>query len=509
MKYNIRHYNNISLGEDSTTLLRLILHAKKIIRLRKYLYYYDRTTNGMSTGLKRNILQYINGLNNVENYYIQNNLNIDFSIIKYKIAYKELINIFIKKYHLFDLNDYYILYDYFNKDVDNIKHSKYFKSLNIKDKLIYYILKYNLKKRNQKIFSKKNINIIGTAGVPAQYGGFETLVENILNYNDKYNICVFCSSKIYKNKIRKYKNAYLSYINIKPNGFSSILYDILSMLKSIKSDYVIILGVSGCIFLPIFKIFYKGKIIINIDGIEYQREKWNIFIKKYLKISEYFSVKFANYIIADNNGIVNYINKKYRYIKSKVNLIEYGADHVKIEKLDIKKYDFIKKPYAITVCRIEPENNIHLIIGAFENIEKISLVIVGNWKNSKYGKILKNRNNNIKNIYLLDPIYNIDEISFLRSNALIYIHGHSAGGTNPSLVEAMYLQLPIFAFDCVYNRETTENKALYWQNKYELRKLLFNTDNYKLKQISFDMKEIANRRYIWKNISEKYFSLIK
>ncbi|TCW60165.1 DUF1972 domain-containing protein [Treponema sp. J25] len=354
------------------------------------------------------------------------------------------------------------------------------------------------------------LHILGTAGVPAQYGGFETLVDNILDYNRDYSITVFCSSLNSNKKVKNYKNARLKYIRLKANGVSSILYDFLSMLMSLNSDYMLVLGVSGAIFLPFIRLLYKGKIITNIDGLEWKRDKWNKIIKLYLKISERMAVLFSDIVVADNQGVVEYCYTEYKEYKDKIRLIEYGGDHVlNTSKVDFdkKNYEFVDSEYAITVCRIEPENNIHLILESISKIYHLKFVIIGNWNNSNYGKKLYDEYRNRDNIYLLNPIYEQTTLNSLRRNAKIYIHGHSAGGTNPSLVEAMNLGLPVFAFDCIYNRETTENKAKYWKNSEDLKELLINTNHNELELISKDMKLIADRRYKWEIISKKYFDL--
>lgn len=123
----------------------------------------------------------------------------------------------------------------------------------------------------------KKIAVIGTVGIPACYGGFESLVENLTkDSSDEVKYSVFCSKPAYKSYMAEYNNADLYYIPLKANGVQSIPYDIWSLVKSIftKPDTVLILGVSGCIFLPIFKIFSRSKIITNIDGIEWKRDKW-------------------------------------------------------------------------------------------------------------------------------------------------------------------------------------------------------------------------------------------
>jgi hypothetical protein len=136
---------------------------------------------------------------------------------------------------------------------------------------------------------------------------------------------VFCSAKLYQKRQNEYLGARLKYINLQANGMSSILYDLIGMLLSLRSDVMLILGVSGSIFLPFVRLLYRGKIITNIDGIEWKRNKWSKFARFILHISERMAVKFSNIIIGDNQGIIEYIAKEYN--KNAV-LIEYGADHV-------------------------------------------------------------------------------------------------------------------------------------------------------------------------------------
>jgi len=316
----------------------------------------------------------------------------------------------------------------------------------------------------------KKIAIIGTVGIPAKYGGFETLTEYLTkNLHDKYNITIYCSTKNYTEKLDTYNGAHLKYVNLNANGTQSIPYDIISLFSSLKfADTVLILGVSGCIILPFVRLFSKKKIIVNIDGLEWKREKWSKYAKAFLKLSEKLAVIYADEVVTDNKVIQEYVMSEYN---KQSNLIAYGGDHVREETLSEslkEKYYFLNNKYAFKVCRIEPENNVHIILDAFSEYEYLNLVIIGNWLNSEYGKKLKEKYTKSKNIFLLDPIYRQSILNQIRSNCSIYIHGHSAGGTNPSLVEAMYLGLPIFAYGIGYNKETTQNKALYFNDKYEL-----------------------------------------
>src|SRR5690606_38431547 len=159
------------------------------------------------------------------------------------------------------------------------------------------------------------------------------------------------------------------------------------------------------------------------------------------------------------------------------------------------------------VCRIEPENNVHLILEAFKEYPALNLIIVGNWENSDYARTLRNKYGNLENIFLLDPIYDQNKLNQIRSNCYVYVHGHSAGGTNPSLVEAMYLGLAIIAYGVNYNRETTLNKALYFHNVDSLKTHLSNLSILEIEKIGLEMEDIAKQNYTWKIVSNDYAKL--
>lgn len=350
-----------------------------------------------------------------------------------------------------------------------------------------------------------NVAVVGTVGIPACYGGFESLVENLTSYkSDNYSYTVFCSEKSYKNKLNQHNGADLVYIPLKANGIQSVLYDIWSLVKCwvLRPDVVLILGVSGCLFLPVFKLFSKSKIITNIDGLEWKRDKWGKWARKFLKYSESIAVKYSDVIVADNKAIGDYVFREYR---TKSAIIAYGGDHALRRTIESSNEN---SSFCLGLCRIEPENNVHMILEAFKGSNQ-HLKFVGNWNSNEFGRALKTRFQNEDNIQLLDPIYDLDELFKLRSSCSFYLHGHSAGGTNPSLVEMMHFGVPIFAFDCSFNRYSTEDKAQYFHSVESLRHLLEREDNITLRNNALSMKEVANRRYRWAEITRLYESVYR
>jgi glycosyltransferase involved in cell wall biosynthesis len=360
---------------------------------------------------------------------------------------------------------------------------------------------------------KLKIAIIGTVGVPAKYGGFETLAEHLVdNLNSEYDITVYCSKKKYNENERTstYKNVKLKFLPLNANGVQSIPYDTISIIHSLfYADVLLILGVAGAWILPFVRLFTKKKIVVSIDGIEWKRDKWNRIARWYLFWAENIAVKYSHIDISDNEAIQDYTAIRYGTLSR---IIEYGADHtLKVfpSESDLVEYPILNENYAIKVCRIEPENNVHEVIEAFLELPNHKLVMIGNWDNSDYGLLCKEKAKDAQNIILFDPIYNQYKLDLLRSNAKLYIHGHSAGGTNPSLVEAMYLGLPIFAFSVSYNRKTTENKAKYFKNQFDLIELIINTNQDEISSMALQMESIAHRRYVWKKITHKYKLLIE
>lgn len=356
------------------------------------------------------------------------------------------------------------------------------------------------------------VAIIGSVGVPARYGGFETLVDNLARYHEAgggdCEMTVYCSAKAYDEKPERFHGASLVYVPLHANGAQSMPYDLWSMLLAWRwgADVLLVLGVSGAIGIPLLRLFSRMRIVTNVDGIEWKRAKWKGLSRWFLRFSERIASKWSHQVIADNVEIARHITASYGV---ECIVIPYGGDHVLGMAASASAVDLGLPPrYALSICRIEPENNVAMIVEAFAGQDAVPLVFVGNWNASPYGQDLRRAYAAVPHLHLLDPIYDPGKLRTLHDNAALYMHGHSAGGTNPSLVEAMHFHTTIVAFDCGFNRATTEDAADYFGSVNELAALLERIAAGALEPRPGVMKEIADRRYRWSVIARDYFDLI-
>lgn len=356
---------------------------------------------------------------------------------------------------------------------------------------------------------KKKVAIVGIVGLPPNYGGFETLVNYLtLNKYEEFLFTVYCEKTKKKNRLSYYNGSKLIYLPLKANGFQSIIYDIIAIIRSwFTYDTILILGTPGCVILPFLRILKKTNTVVNFGGLEWKRDKWNKIVLRYLKLTEKLAIKYSDHIVADNQFFCDYISSTYN---KKSTLIEYGGNHTQVRSFDdllLKKYPFLSKPYDVSVSRAQPDNNLHLVLEAYAKNKDRNLVLISNYDKFEYGRKLKQEYANVSNIHMLDAVYDQEELDTIRSNAQLYIHSHSFCGTAPSLVEAMSLGLPIISFDAPTNIFATENEAMYFQDVNGLLEILQTLNQNKLDVLKNRMKNIAEKRYLWKRISNMYAEL--
>lgn len=355
------------------------------------------------------------------------------------------------------------------------------------------------------------IAVIGSVGVPARYGGFETLVENLAtqapHMAPDMELTIYCSAKSYPNRALNFNGARLRYVPLSANGAQSIPYDIWSLASAVfsRADVVLVLGVSGAVAIPLFRLVGRSNIVTNVDGIEWKREKWKGLSRWILRVSERIAVRNSHAVIADNDHIAAHVRACYGVA---CETIPYGGDHTLLPQAASVCPGALPEGFGLAICRIEPENNIRMIIEAFVRAGA-PLVMIGNWDANTYGREVRVAYGELPGIQLRDPIYDLVVLKAIRNRAEFYVHGHSAGGTNPSLIEAMHFHRDIFAFDCGFNRATTEDCALYFSDSETLGALLAARATDKAALAEGVMKEIAARRYTWEIVAAQYFDLVR
>lgn len=381
----------------------------------------------------------------------------------------------------------------------------------------------------------KYVFIIGTKGIPANYGGFETFVEKLtLNQIDKtiqYYVSCQQSPETYKAKLYKHNGAICFPIKVPNFGAArAVYYDCQSLkwsINFIKKNNIknAIIFICACRIGPFIAINKKKmerlgiKLVINPDGHEWLRAKWNAVIKKYWKISEKLCVKHADFLICDSINIEKYIQREFKKYKPKTTFIAYGAETEKSILSDdnpkiiewYKKWNLKPGEYYANIARLVPENNYETIVREFmaSNTKK-SLVIAATLKGNKFYEKLKEQFHfeNDSRIKFVDGIYDQELLKKIRENAFGYIHGHSVGGTNPSLLEALGTLNLNLLYDVSFNREVGEDGALYWNlESGNLKKIIEKADNMSQDQIE-KLGVAAHNRikefYTWEFIDTRY-----
>lgn len=383
----------------------------------------------------------------------------------------------------------------------------------------------------------KNIFIIGAKGM-GNYGGYETFVENLTYFQQDKNIKYYVAHIEKGNKEREFERNGAKCFSIKlPNigPAKAIIYDIKAIGKSIeyiKKNKIenAIIYILACRIGPFMK-HYKRicrklgiKIYVNPDGHEWLRAKWPEVVKKYWKFSEKLMVKYADLLICDSKNIEKYIKENYKKYKPNTIFIAYGAD---FEKSQLQDNDVVlnswyteknikRQNYYLVVGRFVPENNYKTIISEFmkANTNK-DLVLITNVEENKFYKKLKRETDfeRDQRIKFVGTIYDKEMLKKIRENAYGYIHGHSVGGTNPSLIEALATTNINLLYDVGFNREVAEDGALYWTlEEKNLAKLIDEIDSANEETIlclAQKAKDRVRREYTWKKIVNDYEALFR
>ncbi|WP_321416289.1 DUF1972 domain-containing protein [uncultured Desulfobacter sp.] len=355
------------------------------------------------------------------------------------------------------------------------------------------------------------IAILGTRGIPNNYGGFEQCAEIISTYmiQKGHQVTVYNpSDHFFKGEV--YKNVKIQRIFSNEKNllfFNVFIFDFLSLLHAVFNGYDIILelGYHPASLFYFLKRLSRAKIITNFAGMEWKRSKWSGSTQKLIRLCERIAVKKSDAIIADNVGIQAYIKSEYNAGSF---FSAYGAELFESPDSQIlQNYSVEKENYFMMMARFQKDNNFEMVLDgyALSGSEKPMLVI-GNHHN-EYGSYLKKRYKLNDNIKFIGGIYNYPILCSLRWYADIYFHGHSCGGTNPSLLEAMASNAFIAAHDNQFNRAVLGPHALFFDGPETVSSIIKTQHGDYRKKIISANKIKVKEEYNWDKICNEYLQI--
>jgi glycosyltransferase involved in cell wall biosynthesis len=356
--------------------------------------------------------------------------------------------------------------------------------------------------------------ILGSRGIPASYGGFETFAEElaIRLVKEGIEVVVYCEADRARTN-ETYKGVSLRYVpKRRIGGLSTIIFDLQCLWQVRKSaDVVYMLGYGAALFCFLPRVWNRV-VWINMDGVEWRRSKWGPIARLWLRLMERCALSSANRIICDAEAIRDHISERHRKTVP-TSVIPYGAViQGRMPEESLSKWKLAPRDYYLLVCRLEPENHVKEIVEGFcESNTSRSLVVVGDVDASnRYAKALADRANN--RVLFIGGIYDRDELAALRYHCRAYFHGHSVGGTNPSLLEAMAVGNVVVAHDNVFNREVAAHNAYYFCDQRDIPPIVALVESFSDADLDRTRQAGHTRvqdRYQWEHVVAQYLRLLR
>ena len=350
------------------------------------------------------------------------------------------------------------------------------------------------------------IGILGTRGIPNNHGGFEQLAEYLSVYLvDKGHEVIVYNSHKHPYQDNLWNGVQLVHcfdLEHKIGTAGQFIYDLNCIRDSRKRDFDVLLQLGYTSSSIWYKLLPKKAIILtNMDGLEWKRTKYSKPVRRFLKIAEKLAAVSSDFLISDSIAIKSYIEEKYNRDSK---FIAYGANLFQNENEDVlSEYQVEKHKYNMLIARLEPENNIETILdGVVKSDSELPFLVIGKHE-TKFGEFLKNKFSKDKRILFLGGIYNIEHLDNLRFYSNLYFHGHSVGGTNPSLLEAMASSSFIIAHDNDFNKGILGDDAFYFSNSDDVKAQLSKSKNNHGEVIQANLNKIE-KKFSWPIINGKY-----
>ena len=359
---------------------------------------------------------------------------------------------------------------------------------------------------------KLHIAILGTRGIPNRYGGFEQCAEylSIGLVERGHNVTVY---NIHNHDYQEgeYKGVKIVHCRDWEPRFGTagqFIYDLNCTLHARKQNYDVVLQLGYTSSSVWYRLWSsKQKHITNMDGLEHRRSKFSFRVQAFLRRAEQWAIKGSDVLVADNKGIQDYLLEMHNVPST---CIAYGAEQLpKPNENILQEYYLEKCEYDILIARMEPENNVEMIIEAYLKSERKRALIVIGKTNTPKGQEWERKYSKEKGVRFLGGIYEQEKIHALRLFSHLYFHGHSVGGTNPSLLEAMASKCLIAAYDVSFNKYVLGQNGFYFKDTSELVEIINSTKNRDehISKIEGALNSIQ-KEYSWAKIVNKYEDLL-
>jgi glycosyltransferase involved in cell wall biosynthesis len=362
----------------------------------------------------------------------------------------------------------------------------------------------------------KKIHILGIRGIPAQHGGFETFAEKLALYltNNGWKVVVYCQEEgtggISTTEWRGVKRVHIPSANTGVVG--TMIFDWKATIHALGQDGLFLtLGYNTAVFNILQRM--KGQTnVINMDGIEWKREKWGLIAKTWFWLNERAGCWIGNHLVADHPKIKDHLATRVK--DSKITMIPYGGDRVnEADPTALADYGLEPHGFSVVIARPEPENSFLQVVKAFSSKRRNhKLVVLGNFtpeKNEYHKRVMDAAG---KEVIFPGAIYEAAVVRALRFFSRFYIHGHQVGGTNPSLVEALGAGCSVIAHNNHFNRWVAGDAAVYFDDEHDCAKLFekYLRDDHSdlIAAMKAESTRRFNEKFTWENILSQYEKLL-
>lgn len=357
------------------------------------------------------------------------------------------------------------------------------------------------------------IAILGTRGIPNNYGGPEA--------NAEFMAPIFLRMghevTVYSPDEHPYRGSEWNGIRIRRvfnqesrlGIWGTLAYDYLCLRDAARGEFDILLElgyVPVAIFYPLFR-RRRGRLVTNMDGLEWKRSKWSYLLQRFAELTERLGARHSDALIADNEAIREYLQRKYGRDST---FIPYGAKPVHAPDASrLGEWHVAPGGYHMLIARMEPENNIEMALEGYRRSGDARPFLVVGRTTTRHGRDLVARYGRAPGVRFLEAIYDYDALSALRGHAAWYFHGHSVGGTNPSLVEAIATHALVAAHDNPFNRSVLGENALYFADADDVARIIA-TDPAPLRArfVARNLEKAA-RVYNWESVAAQHVALFE